>query len=156
MENITEIQGDKEMGKLGTEILYRIQVRKLPVGSVWDSDKKQNGLTNMLIENIIEADNCALQTGYWDIYPSTKCYGKLVVFYKKVIRKLIKIFLGWYIFPIYQKQSLYNGKVVNALNIQKDIIIRQIQEIKEMEEKLLKLTEQLNVLQNEKKEIDLQ
>ena len=58
------------------------------------------------------AFSCASQDGYLPIQGN-----KLAVFIKKAMRKLLKIFWGWYIFPIYSRQSTFNGKTDNAVSL---------------------------------------
>lgn len=38
--------------------------------------------------------------------------GKPIVFMKRVIRKLLKVCLGWYLFPIYAQQSSFNHHMI--------------------------------------------
>lgn len=70
-----------------------------------------------LNENILDADQCKFQDGYNPIYSKRKKVGRIVVFIKRVIRKIINILLGWYIKPIFEKQSFYNSKILNAINL---------------------------------------
>ncbi len=73
-----------------------------------------------------EATSVVIHTGYQELGE-----GKLKVFIKRVLRKLLYIFFGWYILPIHQKQSQYNSKL-HAAN-----------------EALLKATEEQTVLIND-------
>lgn len=84
-----------------------------------------------LNNNLEEADMCKYQDGYWIITGS-----KTRVFIKKVLRKLLKIIYGWYIFTVYGKQNHYNGKIVNALTRSRDILQNQHNEINGIKNKL--------------------
>lgn len=61
------------------------------------------------------AGQYAVQDGYWEIYSCRKVIGPIIVFCKKFFRKLLKIFLGWYIFPIYNKQSEFNNQIIECI-----------------------------------------
>lgn len=112
-----------------------------------------------LNDNILEADACK----YFDGYLPIESKRKWVTFLKKAARKLIKIFLGWYIFPQYQRMSHFHGKVVNAISLERDILeqtIRQNQSIAnkigEQENRFNSLTQQLQALMEENKALKMQ
>ena len=46
--------------------------------------------------------------------------GRAVVFFKKVVRRLIEKTLGWYIQPVLDRQSLENAHIVNTLALLKE------------------------------------
>ncbi len=58
-----------------------------------------------------QASNYEYQDGYWHLSGSG-----LKLFIKKAFRKLLKIFWGWYIFPIYSRQSAFNGTINNSVS----------------------------------------
>lgn len=58
------------------------------------------------------------------ICSNRKVVGSFIVFAKKVLRKLIKTFLGWYIFPIIETQNTFNSNAVNSINLMKDVIVK--------------------------------
>ena len=85
-----------------------------------------------LNENLEEADACKYFDGYLPITSHRKILGRGIVFCKRAVRKLLKIFLGWYIFPQYQRLSHFHGKMVNAVSLERDIltgVVRQNQNI---------------------------
>lgn len=124
-----------------------------PVGEWYKPQELPLGTLN---ENILEADACK----YFDGYLPIESERKWVLFLKKAIRKLLKIFLGWYIFPQYQRMSHFHGKIVNAVSLERDIltkIIEQNQTIadkigeqeKDFSSKLREMKDQISVLAEE-------
>ena len=75
-----------------------------------------------LNQNLIEAEACKNIDGYFPIYSYRKLLGKIIVFSKKAVRKALKITMGWYIFPLYERISFFNGKILNSVSIEKEII----------------------------------
>lgn len=61
-------------------------------------------------DNNSTATHFALHTGEREIEG-----GKLKVFIKKVQRKLLRIFFGWYILPIHERQTVYNEQTNVAI-----------------------------------------
>ena len=41
--------------------------------------------------------------------------GKIKTFIKRVLRKLIRIFFGWYIFPVYEQQTSVNSLLIDSV-----------------------------------------
>lgn len=112
-----------------------------------------------LNDNIQEADACK----YFDGYLPIESKRKWVLFLKKAVRKLIKIFLGWYIFPQYQRMSHFHGKVVNAISMERDILEQAIQQnqriankIGEQENRFNAVMQQLQALTEENEKLKLQ
>lgn len=97
-------------------------------------------LVQQLNENLQDATQNMNQDGYWLLNGN-----KFSVFIKKVLRKLIKIFFGWYVFPIFSRQSFFNGKTVNVLSLSRDIIIKQQQLIEEQNKKINYILSRLNI-----------
>lgn len=77
---------------------------------------------NDLIDNLLAADASKYNDGYFPLQSHRKILGPVIVFLKKVVRKLIKIFFGWYLFPIYARQSHFNGKILNAVAIEQELL----------------------------------
>ena len=61
-------------------------------------------------ENNSTATHYALHTGEREIEG-----GKLKVFIKKALRKLLRTFFGWYILPIHERQTVYNEQTNVAI-----------------------------------------
>ncbi len=93
-------------------------------------------LNSLLAKNLAEADRFRTQTGYWEINSTRKVLGKLIVLSKKCTRKLLKVFMGWYVFPIYQQQSYFNGKILNATDLLRAITTQKSQLIKQQQEQM--------------------
>lgn len=82
-----------------------------------------------LNNNLCQADQVKYFDGYLPLYGN-----KLRTFIKRAIRKCLKIILGWYLFPIYQRQSHFNGKIVNCVSIQRDALLELEKEIGQLKE----------------------
>ena len=91
---------------------------------------------DQLNENLEEADAYKSFSGYWPLTSNHRLIGKWIVFVKRVIRKLLKIFLGWYIFPHYQRMSHFNGKVVNVISLERDILTAAVQQTQEISQRV--------------------
>lgn len=89
-----------------------------------------------LKSNLIDAKELAFQDGYFAIISKRKGIGKLEVFWKKAVRKLIKIFYGWYIFPIYKRQTEYNELMVRNMHLMREMLEEQQEEIELLKEKV--------------------
>ena len=98
-----------------------------------------------LKSNLIDAKELAFQDGYFAIISKRKVIGKLEVFWKKAVRKLLKIFYGWYIFPIYKRQTNYNELMLANLHLMREILEEQQEEIEQ-------LKEEIRLLQGDEKE----
>lgn len=90
-------------------------------------------------EKISQAYGLCFQNGYYDIVSHRAVLGPIIIFLKRVVRKLIKIFMGWYVFPIYQKQTSYNYKLVEIVKAQAD----EIQQLKQANHELAEKVEYL-------------
>ena len=88
-------------------------------GSINEPDDKMT--YQELNNNLKEAYSNQYLSAYRALNSQRKRFGKLIVFFKKVIRKLLRIFLGWYINPLLEQQSFFNGKLVNAVSILCDL-----------------------------------
>lgn len=97
-----------------------------------------------LNKNISDADAAKYLDGYFAIYSTRKYIGGFIVFLKKAVRKLIKIFGGWYLFPIYERQSYFNGKIVNSVAIEREILVEVRKKIEELYSQQTKVFNQLN------------
>lgn len=159
------------------EFQRKVENRKFAIDNSWLGDAEQTNNApvttqavgewyhpqdlpwNTLNDNILEADACK----YFDGYLPIESKRKWVLFLKKAMRKLIKIFLGWYIFPQYQRMSHFHGKVVNAISLERDILMQSIKQnqilankIGEQESQLDSLRRQLQQVDVENKELRLQ
>ena len=76
---------------------------------------EESRIWSALDENLSDADACKFFDGYLPLCSHRAFWGPFITFWKKVLRKLLKIFLGWYLFPIYQRQSHFNGKIIKQM-----------------------------------------
>lgn len=132
--------------QLRKELERKIKCRKFALESYdlhnfTDEDnplsKKEN--YRELQSNLVDAKELAFQDGYFAILSRRGFFGKIEVFYKKAVRKLLKIFYGWYIFPIYKRQTEYNEVTVENVRILKELLESQQEEIVELREEIEKL-----------------
>lgn len=132
---------DKE--RLEKELLRKVAHRKFALESYdqlsfIDSDNplSEKESYRKLKSNLIDAKELAFQDGYFAIISKRKGIGKLEVFWKKAVRKLIKIFYGWYIFPIYKRQTGYNELMVQNLHLMREMLEEQQEEIEDLKEEI--------------------
>lgn len=113
--------------------------------SQWSKDQEQpssNLPWDLLNDNLAAADACKYFDGYLPLSSNRKYLGKWIVLAKRIIRKLLKIFLGWYIFPQYQRLSHFNGKVVNAMHLERDILLKTVEQNQQMSQVVSQLESQ--------------
>lgn len=124
------------MDNLENEIKRKVRNRKFAIENLgtdlyFENNEalKKNGYSeefintyNHLMQNIQEADESKLQNGYSIIRSNRRGVGKVIVFIKRAIRKVLNVLLGWYINPILEKQTFYNGKIVNTVTLMNDIM----------------------------------
>jgi len=101
---------------------------------VYISDSESNNIYSEIESNLKDADLSYFQDGYWNISGS-----KHSMFIKKILRKVIKVFFGWYVFPIYSKQTSFNGKALNTMSLTRNLLIEQKKQIDNLENKLNRL-----------------
>lgn len=147
------------MINLENDIKRKIKVRKFAIDNLGDTNFKSSDLFDdiynfdeqlqkmhyELSENIEDAEQSKNQDGYSTIYSNKRLIGGLEVFTKKAIRKIINILFGWYIRPIFEKQSFNNGKVLNAINLLNYINNLQSQNYNE---KILEMERKVELLEN--------
>lgn len=119
------------------EFQQKIKNRKFAIDNSWKGnledeesllssnsckDNPEAQLWGHLEENLMAADACKYFDGYAPIQSNRKVIGRWIVFIKKVVRRLIKIFMGWYIFPQYQRLSYFNGKMINVVSLEREIL----------------------------------
>ncbi len=76
---------------------------------------------------------------YFPLQAHKRYFRGAVIFLKKAIRKLIKIFLGWYILPILDRQTRFNRKVLAAAQAMQETMTMQQKQIHELQEALHRL-----------------
>ncbi len=105
-----------------------------------------------LKSNLIDAKELAFQDGYFAIISKRRILGKLEVFWKKAVRKMLKVFYGWYIFPIYKRQTNYNELMVTNLHLMREMMEEQQEEIERLKEEIAALRDEKPVVGAREKE----
>ena len=143
------------MEKFGQQLIRKSNIRNKAILNMGDTDQiseksdymdEMKRLYSLYDENIKAGDENSVQNMYWYITGS-----KSKVFLKKVFRKIAKIFYGWLFFPIMSRQSHFNGKMVNSVDIVKNIaeyqknVVEHLQNVVDQQQQridtLLALTE---------------
>jgi len=132
-----------EMHTVSDHILTRFNARRLGEETL-GLNYRPDVLTEDLEYLLSRAEAKAYQNGYWDIYSCRKVIGPVIVFLKKCVRKLLKTFLGWYIFPIYEKQSEFNQLALDIIRKQNNTILLMQGHI-EMLEKRTAIEQDMNL-----------
>lgn len=102
-------------------------------------------------DNLQNADQYKFQDGYNQIMGR-----KVSVLIKKILRKILNRFWGWYIHPIFNRQNHYNEKIIDAFRCmeevvsqQKTIIHIQEQNIQKQEQNIQRNRNQISELKSE-------
>lgn len=154
------------MENLSNEIKRKIRIRKFAMDNMGTnvntdcdvenvinvSDNEIERLFTLLNNSILDADQSRIQNGYSAIISKRK-FGKIIVFIKKAFRKILHRLLGWYIKPILDKQTFFNGKVVNSIGMIRDILKLKEQEVILLQGELTKKTEEIELLKSKLNEI---
>ncbi len=91
----------------------------------------QRGIWAAVQQDIDAAAGAQTATAYRTLSSHRKVLGPVILFFKKVVRKLLKVLLGWYIFPILETQSEYNARVLHAVALERDMLAKQLSETDE-------------------------
>ena len=134
------------------EFQRKIEIRQFAINNSWKADTTASGDSvyrdgcgledrfALWDENIVEADSSKFTNGYFPIYSNKKHIGGFVVFCKRAVRKIMKIFMGWYIFPILEHANHFRGKIVNAVALERELIVQQQQKINTLLDQVQKIT----------------
>ncbi len=142
---------DRELpdkGLLEEELLRKVRCRKFALESYdllqfidEDNPLSEKESYRKLVSNLVDAKELSFQDGYFPIRKKWRFCTKLEMLWKRTLRKLIKIFYGWYVFPIYKRQSEYNDIMVENLNLMKEMMEQQQEELEFLREEVEKLRE---------------
>lgn len=130
----------------------KVRNRQFAIDNSWRSDERQESVPSVggwydpaempwdaLNQNLQEADGAKYFNGYLPIESHRRVLGGAIVFVKRAMRKLLKLFWGWYIFPQYQRMSFFNGKVVNALHLERDMLCQLVQQNQQLAQRIEQL-----------------
>lgn len=110
-------------------LAMRDENRQIDVTSGDDQQTTFNGRWLELEDSLHEANNSRIVISC-DVYTSSRrIIGRFIVFGKRAVRKLIKIFFGWYLNPIYARQSTFNGKILNAVSLLSETVAHRSQQM---------------------------
>lgn len=131
------------MATLREDVEEKLKIRQFARENMDENSEEKNaasrGVHNLHAEfsrlqiNISQTQNFAVQTDYWDLRSNRKVIGPIIVFIKRCIRKFLYIVLGWYIQGILDRQTNYNQHNLAVLRRMEDIMIKQRNEIMELE-----------------------
>lgn len=137
----------------------KVKNRKFTIDHSWRGSAEQGDnvilpmdegqcLWNLVNENLAEANARKFRDPFFSITSHRRKLGRIIVFLKKAIRKLMHIFLGWYLFPIYEQQNIFNGKILNTVALERDLIVRLENRINSLEVANAQLHEALQAEEN--------
>lgn len=112
-----------------------------------DEASRDESIFSRIDENLQIADEIKFTDGFFALTSNGRIWSKGVVFIKKVLRKCINIFFGWYIFPIYQRRNTFNGKLLNAVSLLREEAECRRAATELLEKRNEELTEELHRLQ---------
>lgn len=140
------------------EFKRKLDNRLFSIENSWKNDcLKNKGIENELGEgkwaelesNLLEADATKYVDANSPIFANGTICSKIKRFIKRAIRKLLNIFLGWYLRPIYQRQSSFNGKIVNCVSEERVLLTELRQALSSAEEALRMQEETLRMQQEQ-------
>lgn len=79
---------------------------------------------------------------YFPIQGHKRYFRGAAIFLKKAIRKFIKIFLGWFIQPIFDRQNHFNAGVLQGIQAMQEIAAAQQKQIMDLQETVRRLQNQ--------------
>jgi O-antigen chain-terminating methyltransferase len=151
---------DDKLEQLRKDILRKISHRNAAIEALGfeggnSKDVNNNPVIDMIDKELSDAALYSVQTGYWilDTEGSKSVFSSIKVFVKKLIRKVLNKLLGWYIVPIYEKQNSYNCKIINTLDLMKEVIANLQENDMKKSEMIIKQENIINE-QNRKLEIN--
>lgn len=139
----------------------KVRNRKFAIDNSWKNDslqledimsakdivkQEEHDKWTLLQENLAEANESKFYDGYPTISSNGKRFGKVIVFVKRAIRKVIKHTLGWYIFPFYQRFSHFAGKMVNVASLEREFIYAQQEQLNKLSATVTDLANQIGAL----------
>ncbi len=147
MKNKSEMENKAlEKEALEKELLRKVRCRKFALESYDqenfidpDNPISEKESYRKLVTNLVDAKELSFQDGYFPIKKNWRFLGKLEIIWKRALRKLIKIFYGWYVFPIYKRQSEYNELMVTNLQLMRELVRQQQEELALLREELKEL-----------------
>jgi hypothetical protein len=96
----------------------------------------------LILKNINELKSLYIIHDNHAISSNGKFLGSSIVFMEKVVRKIIRKFMGWYIDPILEGQTSFNEKVIESLNMLNQLAIKQEQKYRQLEDDIENKKEQ--------------
>jgi 2-polyprenyl-3-methyl-5-hydroxy-6-metoxy-1,4-benzoquinol methylase len=117
-------------------------------------DSEYNAIQNQLQKLDLEVEKNNLKWNIiteWLITSHRKTIGKLIVFGKKAVRKILR----WYINPPIDQQREFNGSVTRSLNVVNELLHNYAGEIDKSSISIKNLNERLDVLQKENADLKI-
>lgn len=152
------------MSSIADELKRKISDRKRAIESLGHDKKpfEKNKMINnpdrellqVAADNSSAASGVVMQDGYSLIQSGRKGFiGKTVIFFKRAIRKVIHVCLGFYIKPILNKQTIFNGKTLNAVTSIQDWCFSKQSEIEQLQDRLMKMEQAYHKEQEENRKL---
>ena len=117
-------------------------------------DSEYNAIQNQLQKLDLEVEKNNLKWNIiteWLITSHRKTIGKLIVFGKKAVRKILR----WYINPPIDQQREFNGSVTRSLNVVNELLHSYVGEIDKTSISINNLNERLDALQKENADLKI-
>jgi 2-polyprenyl-3-methyl-5-hydroxy-6-metoxy-1,4-benzoquinol methylase len=111
-------------------------------------DSEYNAIQNQLQKLDLEVEKNNLKWNIlteWFITSHRKTLGRLIVFGKKAVRKILR----WYINPPIDQQREFNGSVTRSLNVVNELLHNYAGEIDKTSINIINLNERLDTIQKE-------
>lgn len=115
--------------------------------SVWENENDQNQRLQMIKENFCGVE----EKKYISFYQPIQGRG-VKKFLKRVTRKLLKIFYGWFFIPKMENQNFFNGKTANCISLMTHYIDELSQNNRILLSKTNEITSKVEILEQSQKE----
>lgn len=140
--------------------MRKVKTRQFAIDNSWKGSPKKDSSSVMddqtdlrwqqLEDNLAEANLYKNVERFIPIVSHRRHLRALIVFFKKAVRKVLHWTLGWYIFPSYDRQSAYNGKIANVAALERELLADLTKKVTILEQMVF---EQGNTIQEQKKQI---
>lgn len=133
----------------------KVKNRKFAMDHSWRADtqtqkeaanvpaREEQHVWNNLEENLAVANLHKQWDPFFPIRTQKRRIGRIVIFVKRVIRKMLHVVFGWYLLPMYDQQNKFNGKVLNAASLERELIVNLEKRINSLENANMQLREEI-------------
>lgn len=138
-------------------IIRKVLTRQYAIDNSWKgnsrensdctADEKSSSLWMQLEENLVDANSYKYIERNAPIVTHKKYVGPIIVFCKKAVRKILHKLLGWYFFPLCDRQSNYNDKILRAVTVESELLSDCVSRMDTLEQMISKQRDAIDAQQ---------